>query len=74
MGRNTSHDGWCAVLSEGIITPPISVTSAIEGLRQIKLFSDIGQWTIVGIVLVILVILFFLQQFGTSAIGRFFGP
>ena len=66
--------GGAAVLSEGIITPPISVTSAIEGLRQIKLFSDIGQWTIVGIVLVILVILFFLQQFGTSAIGRFFGP
>ncbi len=66
--------GGAAVLSEGIITPPISVTSAIEGLKQIKLFSDIGQWTIVGIVLFILVILFFLQQFGTSAIGRFFGP
>ena len=66
--------GGAAVLSEGIITPPISVTSAIEGLKQIKLFSDISQWTIVGIVLVILVILFFLQQFGTSTIGRFFGP
>jgi KUP system potassium uptake protein len=66
--------GGAAVLSEGIITPPISVTSAIEGLKQIKFFSDIGQWTIVGIVLVILVILFFLQQFGTSTIGRFFGP
>jgi KUP system potassium uptake protein len=66
--------GGAAVLSEGIITPPISVTSAIEGLKQIKLFSDIGQWTIVGIVLFILVILFFLQQFGTSTIGRFFGP
>ena len=66
--------GGAAVLSEGIITPPISVTSAIEGLKQINLFSDIGQWTIVGIVLFILVILFFLQQFGTSAIGRFFGP
>ena len=66
--------GGAAVLSEGIITPPISVTSAIEGLKQITLFSDIGQWTIVGIVLFILVILFFLQQFGTSTIGRFFGP
>ena len=62
------------MLADGIITPPISVTSAIEGLKQIKLFADIGQWTIVGIVLVILVILFFLQQFGTSTIGRFFGP
>ncbi|HET9434311.1 MAG TPA: KUP/HAK/KT family potassium transporter, partial [Chitinophagaceae bacterium] len=66
--------GGAAVLSEGIITPPISVTSAIEGLKQIELFSDIGQWTIVGIVLFILVILFFLQQFGTASIGRFFGP
>ncbi|HEV8273037.1 MAG TPA: KUP/HAK/KT family potassium transporter [Chitinophagaceae bacterium] len=66
--------GGAAVLSEGIITPPISVTSAIEGLKQITLFNNIGQWTIVGIVLVILVILFFLQQFGTSTIGRFFGP
>ena len=66
--------GGAAVLSEGIITPPISVTSAIEGLRQIKIFSDIGQWTIVGIVLCILLILFFLQQFGTASIGRLFGP
>jgi KUP system potassium uptake protein len=66
--------GGAAVLSEGIITPPISVSSAVEGLRQIELFSDITKWTIVGIVLVILFILFFLQQFGTASIGRFFGP
>src|SRR5687768_18159509 len=57
--------GGAAVLAEGIITPPISVTASIEGLRQIPLFSDISQWTIVGIVLFILFILFFLQQFGT---------
>lgn len=66
--------GGAAVLSEGIITPPISVTSAVEGLKQISFFSDISQWTIVGIVLVILFILFFLQQFGTTSIGRLFGP
>ena len=66
--------GGSAVLSEGIITPPISVSSAIEGLKQIKIFSTIDQWTIVGIVLVILFILFFLQQFGTASIGKFFGP
>jgi len=66
--------GGAAVLSEGIITPPISVTSAIEGLKQINVFHDISQWTIVGIVLVILVILFFLQQFGTASIGKSFGP
>lgn len=66
--------GGAAVLSEGIITPPISVTASIEGLKQIPLFSNISQWTIVGIVLFILFILFFLQQFGTASIGRLFGP
>ncbi len=66
--------GGAAVLSEGIITPAISVTAAVEGLKQIHIFSNITQWTIVGIVLFILFILFFLQQFGTASIGRFFGP
>ena len=66
--------GGAAVLSEGIITPPISVTSAIEGLKQIEIFSSITNWTIVGIVLVILFILFFMQQFGTASLGKFFGP
>ncbi len=66
--------GGAAVLSEGIITPPISVTSAIEGLKQIDIFSAISNWTIVGIVLVILFILFFMQQFGTASLGKFFGP
>jgi KUP system potassium uptake protein len=66
--------GGAAVLSEGIITPPISVTSAIEGLKQIEIFSTISTWTIVGIVLAILFILFFMQQFGTASLGRFFGP
>ena len=66
--------GGAAVLSEGIITPAISVTAAVEGLKQITIFNNITQWTIVGIVLFILFILFFLQQFGTASIGRFFGP
>lgn len=66
--------GGAAVLSEGIITPAISVTAAVEGLKQIAIFNNITQWTIVGIVLFILFILFFLQQFGTASIGRFFGP
>lgn len=66
--------GGAAVLSEGIITPAISVTAAVEGLKLIDIFNNITQWTIVGIVLFILIILFFLQQFGTASIGRFFGP
>ncbi|HYM94094.1 MAG TPA: KUP/HAK/KT family potassium transporter [Chitinophagaceae bacterium] len=66
--------GGAALIADGMITPPISVTSAVEGLRQIKAFETVGNWTIVYIVLIILGILFFMQQFGTASIGRLFGP
>jgi KUP system potassium uptake protein len=66
--------GGAALLADGMITPPISVTSAIEGLRQMPLLHDIEQSTIVYLVLGILLILFFLQQFGTESIGKLFGP
>src|SRR5690242_12909891 len=69
--------GGAALLADGMITPPISVTSAIEGLRQlnqIPALVNISQNIIVIIVLSILAALFFLQQFGTASIGRLFGP
>lgn len=66
--------GGAALLADGMITPPISVTSAIEGLRQMPAFRYVDQSTIVYIVLGILVVLFFLQQFGTPSIGKLFGP
>ncbi len=66
--------GGAALIADGMITPPISVTSAIEGLRQIPALSDIADWTIVYIVLAIIFVLFFLQQFGTASIGKLFGP
>lgn len=66
--------GGAALIADGMITPPISVTSAVEGLRQITAFKDVGDWTIVFIVLGILTVLFFLQQFGTASIGKLFGP
>jgi KUP system potassium uptake protein len=66
--------GGAALLADSIITPPISVTSAIEGLKQIPLLADIGQWTIIYIVLGIITFLFIIQQFGTLSIGRLFGP
>ena len=66
--------GGAALLADGIITPPISITSAVEGLKQIPLFADITTKTIVIIVLIILSLLFFLQQFGTASIGKLFGP
>ena len=63
-----------ALLADGMITPPISVTSAIEGLRQLPTFHDISQTTIVYLVIGIMFVLFFLQQFGTDSIGKLFGP
>ena len=66
--------GGAALLADGMITPPISVTSAIEGLKQIPSLKNINQWTIIYIVIGILSLLFFIQQFGTAFIGRFFGP
>lgn len=66
--------GGAALLADGMITPPISVTSAIEGLKQIEAFKQIEQSTIVYIVIGILVLLFMIQQFGTNYIGKAFGP
>lgn len=66
--------GGAALLADGMITPPISVTSAIEGLRNIEVLGSISNNVIVVIVLVIIFLLFFLQQFGTASIGKFFGP
>ncbi|WBA41211.1 KUP/HAK/KT family potassium transporter [Hymenobacter canadensis] len=61
--------GAAALLADGIITPPISVASAIEGLRMV--WPNINT---VPIVIGILVALFAFQQFGTQIIGKLFGP
>ena len=66
--------GGAALLADGMITPPISVTSAIEGLKQVPALKNISQWTVIYIVIGILSALFFLQQFGTAIIGKSFGP
>lgn len=66
--------GGASILADGIITPPITVTSSIEGLRQIPFFSDISGTAIIYIVIIILIALFFSQQFGTANIGKLFGP
>ncbi|MCW3094110.1 MAG: potassium transporter Kup [Ferruginibacter sp.] len=66
--------GGAALLADGMITPPISVTSAIEGLRNIDALHNITDGSIVKIVLAIIIVLFFVQQFGTASIGKFFGP
>ena len=66
--------GGAALLADGMITPPISVASAVEGMRNIPGLHDITEQTIILIILGILTILFFMQQFGTASIGKMFGP
>jgi KUP system potassium uptake protein len=61
--------GGSALLADGVITPAITVTSSIEGL---KLFNP--QMPVVLIVLLLFVALFFIQQFGTNFIGSSYGP
>ncbi|TBR19581.1 MAG: potassium transporter Kup [Chitinophagaceae bacterium] len=66
--------GGAALLADGMITPAISITASIEGLRQIPQFATISQQSIVFIVLGILAFIFLLQQFGSASIGTLFGP
>jgi len=61
--------GGCALLADGIITPPISVSAAIEGLQAY--YPDLHT---VPIVIGILLALFIIQKFGTSLVGKAFGP
>lgn len=61
--------GGSALLADGIITPPISVASAVEGLE-----ARIPNLPTVQIVIVILSLLFIIQQFGTRAVGKSFAP
>ena len=64
--------GCCTLIADGFITPAISVTSAVEGIRSIV--PGIKQETIIAIVIGILVVLFVFQQFGSSVVGKTFGP
>ncbi|OCB68756.1 KUP system potassium uptake protein [Flavobacterium glycines] len=61
--------GATTLLADGIITPPISVASAVEGIEVV--FPHIPT---LPIVIVILSALFFFQRFGTQKVGSFFGP
>ena len=69
--------GATTLLADGIITPPISVSSAIEGLGAVDGWESTfvpGNLLTVGIVIGIISALFFFQRFGTQIIGKAFGP
>ncbi|MES2430499.1 MAG: KUP/HAK/KT family potassium transporter [Bacteroidota bacterium] len=69
--------GATTLLADGIITPPISIASAIEGLGTVNGLEHIfapGSSITIGIVIAIISSLFFFQRFGTQNIGKAFGP
>ncbi len=69
--------GGAALLADGVLTPAVTVTTAIEGIRSIPFFDSLlgpGQGRIVQITIIIISLLFLLQRLGTSSIGKGFGP
>ncbi|MBP8213331.1 MAG: KUP/HAK/KT family potassium transporter, partial [Saprospiraceae bacterium] len=63
--------GAATMLADGMITPPISVSSAVEGISNIKGLENIPT---VPIVIAIISGLFFFQRYGTHKVGGIFGP
>ena len=69
--------GACCLLADGIITPTISISSAVEGLNLVPFFNKIiipGATNCIIIILIILILIFLLQNYGTKVIGTYFGP
>lgn len=69
--------GGAALLADGVLTPAVTVTTAVEGLRSIEVmnrFLGEGQAKVVIITLAIIFVLFSVQHAGTSKIGKAFGP
>ena len=69
--------GGCTMLADGVLTPAVTVTTAVEGLRSINVVDKLlgsGQTAVVLITLAIISLLFIIQRSGTSSIGKMFGP
>lgn len=69
--------GGAALLADGVLTPAVTVTTAVEGLRSIEVmnrFLGEGQGKVVIITLIIICVLFSVQHSGTRKIGKAFGP
>ena len=69
--------GGAAILADGTLTPAVTVTTAIEGLKGIQFGNSVPvntQNMVIAITVVILLLLFSIQRMGTSFIGKAFGP
>ncbi|XP_035839428.1 potassium transporter 2 isoform X2 [Helianthus annuus] len=65
--------GTCMVIGDGLLTPAISVFSAVSGL-ELSMSKDHHQYAVIPITCFILVCLFALQHYGTHRVGFFFAP
>lgn len=69
--------GGAAILADGTLTPAVTVTTAIEGLKGLQFDGSVPvstQGMIITITVIILLVLFSIQKMGTSIIGKAFGP
>ena len=69
--------GGCTMLADGVLTPAVTVTTAVEGLRSIPFMDRVlgpGQLIVLIITISIVSALFLIQRNGTSHIGKLFGP
>lgn len=69
--------GGAAILADGTLTPAVTVTTAIEGLKGLRFGGSVPvstQGMVITITVIILLVLFSIQKMGTSIIGKAFGP
>ena len=69
--------GGAALLADGVLTPAVTITTAIEGLHSISVFDQLlnnDQNRVILITLIIISVLFACQKAGTSLLGKAFGP
>ncbi|AZA19246.1 MAG: potassium transporter Kup [Lactobacillus helveticus] len=69
--------GGAAILADGTLTPAVTVTTAIEGLKGLQFGGSVPvstQGMVITITVIILLVLFSIQKMGTSIIGKAFGP
>ncbi len=69
--------GGATLLADGMLTPAVTVTTAIEGLKGLPINGNVlinNQDQVILLTVSILSVLFFIQKFGTDLIGKSFGP
>ena len=67
--------GGAALLADGVLTPAVTITTAVEGLQSIPMIQPLlSNTTTLVVAGCIISILFFVQKFGTSSLGKVFGP